>query len=219
MSSAKCRSSRSARHVLITMEICTSHTQYSLEMLNISFTEICANIIYILIQFRNKLPIWLFTLRWRHNGCDGVSNHQPRNCLLNRLFRRRSTKPSKLRVTGLCVRNSPGTGEFPAQMASNAENVSIWWRHHEKTITSIPVGSNSWSIIYVTHLTGAGRKLELVRREHFIEFTILNGMLVDLKYGDVSHRSWRRNHLSLRQKTVWSNLGIDTKRCKTMHRR
>ena len=30
----------------------------------------------------------------------------------------------------LCVGNSPGTGEFPAQMASNAENVSIWWRHH-----------------------------------------------------------------------------------------
>ena len=26
--------------------------------------------------------------------------------------------------------NSPGTGEFPAQMASNAENVSIWRRHH-----------------------------------------------------------------------------------------
>ena len=23
------------------------------------------------------------------------------------------------------------TGEFPAQMASNAEKVSIWWRHHE----------------------------------------------------------------------------------------
>ena len=39
-------------------------------------------------------------------------------------------KTSKLRVTGLCAGNSPGTGEFPAQMASNAENVSIWWRHH-----------------------------------------------------------------------------------------
>ena len=26
--------------------------------------------------------------------------------------------------------NSPETGEFPAQMASNAENVSIWWSHH-----------------------------------------------------------------------------------------
>ena len=39
-------------------------------------------------------------------------------------------KTSKLRVTGLCVGNSPGAGEFPAQMARNAENVSIWWRHH-----------------------------------------------------------------------------------------
>ena len=39
-------------------------------------------------------------------------------------------KTSKLRVTGLCVGNSPGTGELPAQMASYAENVSIWWRHH-----------------------------------------------------------------------------------------
>ena len=37
---------------------------------------------------------------------------------------------SKLRVTGLCAVNSPVTGEFPAQMASNAENVSIWCRHH-----------------------------------------------------------------------------------------
>ena len=51
--------------------------------------------------------------------------------LLNRLFRRRSTKSSKFRVTGLCAGNSPGTGEFPAQMAGNAENVSIWWRHHD----------------------------------------------------------------------------------------
>ena len=38
------------------------------------------------------------------------------------------------RVTGLCAGNSPGTGEFPGQMASNAENVSIWWRHHVSMI-------------------------------------------------------------------------------------
>ena len=44
---------------------------------------------------------------------------------------RKSKKTSKLRVTGLCAGNSPGTGEFPAQMASYAENVSIWWRHHD----------------------------------------------------------------------------------------
>ena len=61
---------------------------------------------------------------------SGVLNHQPHDCLLNRLFRRRSKKTSKLHVTGLCAGNSPVTGEFPAQRASNAENVSIWWRHH-----------------------------------------------------------------------------------------
>ena len=78
----------------------------------------------------NYLGMYCTSLRWRHNELDGVSDHQPHDCLLNRLFGRRSKKASKLRVTGLCAGNSPGTGEFPAQMASNAENVSIWWRHH-----------------------------------------------------------------------------------------
>ena len=63
----------------------------------------------------------LSILQWRHNGRDGVSNYQPLDCLLNRSFRRRSTKASKLRVIGICKGNSPVTGEFPAQMASNAE--------------------------------------------------------------------------------------------------
>ena len=40
------------------------------------------------------------SLLWRHNWHDGVSNHQPRDCLLNRSFRRRSKNTSKLRVTG-----------------------------------------------------------------------------------------------------------------------
>ena len=71
------------------------------------------------------------TLHWRHNGGDCVANHQPCDCLLNRLFIRKSKKTSNLRVIGLGEGNSPGTGEFPAQMASNAENVSIWWSHHD----------------------------------------------------------------------------------------
>ena len=62
----------------------------------------------------------------------GVLDNQPHDCLLSRLFRRRSKKTSKLRVTGLCVGNSQATGEFPAQRPGNAENVSISWRHHEK---------------------------------------------------------------------------------------
>ena len=70
------------------------------------------------------------SLLWRHNGRDVVSNHQSRKCLLNRSFMRRSKKTPKLRVTVLCVVNSPEIGDFTVQMASNAENVSIWWRHH-----------------------------------------------------------------------------------------
>ena len=76
-------------------------------------------------------PLLSESLLWRHNGDECVSNCQPHDCLLNRLFGRWSKKTSKLRVTGLCAGNSPETGEFPAQMASNAENVSIWWRHHD----------------------------------------------------------------------------------------
>ena len=67
----------------------------------------------------------LQTLHWRHTERNGVSNHQPHECLLNRLFRHRCKKTSKLCVTGLCEGNSPMTGEFPAQ------KVSIWWRHNE----------------------------------------------------------------------------------------
>ena len=80
-----------------------------------------------------------YPLHWRHNDQDGVSNHQPHQCLLNRLLVRRSKKTSKLRVTGLCAGNSPETGGFPVQMASNAENVSIWWRHHDCSYKHIVV--------------------------------------------------------------------------------
>ena len=73
--------------------------------------------------------IQVMPLQWRHYERDGVSNPQPHDCLLNCLFRRRSKKTSKFRVTRLCEGNSPVTGEFPAQRASNAENVSTWWRH------------------------------------------------------------------------------------------
>ena len=57
------------------------------------------------------------SLQWRYNGRDCVSDHQSHHCLLNRLFRCWSKK-------------TPGADQFPAQMAHNAENVSIWWRHH-----------------------------------------------------------------------------------------
>ena len=83
------------------------------------------------------------TLQRRHNGHDSFSDHHPHDCLLDRLFRRRSKKTSKLRVTGLCAGNSPVPGEFPAQRASNADNVSIWWRHHVAVIPITDILTNA----------------------------------------------------------------------------
>ena len=85
----------------------------------------------IKIQVYNKNIFSDAILQRRRNGRDSVTNHQPLDCLLNGLFRRRLKNPSKLYVSGLCAGNSPVTGEFPAQMASNAEFFSIWWRHHD----------------------------------------------------------------------------------------
>ena len=48
------------------------------------------------------------TSHWRHNDHNSVSNHQPHGCLLNRLFRRRSKKTSKLRVTGRWIPRTKG---------------------------------------------------------------------------------------------------------------
>ena len=71
---------------------------------------------YIELQFSKhsrfkvgEVPIKQLILHWHHNQRDSVSNHRCLDCLLNRLFRRRSKKTSKLRVTGLCEGNSPVT--------------------------------------------------------------------------------------------------------------
>ena len=66
-----------------------------------------------------------------------ITNH---TILYSTVFQTQVKKTSKLRVTGLCAGNSPGTGEFPAQMASNEENVSICWHHH----ATAPYGSCNW---------------------------------------------------------------------------
>ena len=87
------------------------------------------------LKFQISITMTSYLARWRLKS-------PTHDCLLNRLFRRRSSKTSKLRVTGLCAGNSPVTGEFPAQRASNAENVSIWWRHH---ISPIKNRARTWS--------------------------------------------------------------------------
>ena len=73
----------------------------------------------------------LRSLKWHHNERDGISNHRRIDWSLHRLFRRRSKKTSKLRVTGFCEGNSSVTSKFPAQRDTK---VSIWWRHPGKVL-------------------------------------------------------------------------------------
>ena len=89
-----------------------------------NFEPMISSLTHVYLHHTDTMCLMYYTyvpLPWRHNWRNGISNHQPHHCLLNRPFRRRSKKTLKLGVTGLCVGNSSVTGEFPAQMASNAE--------------------------------------------------------------------------------------------------
>ena len=79
----------------------------------------------ILSHCPEHMPLW-----WRHNDRDGVLNHQSHETVYSR---RRSKKTSKFRDTGLFEGNSPVIGEFPAQRASDAENVFVMHEHNEHT--------------------------------------------------------------------------------------
>ena len=48
------------------------------------------------------------------------------------------------------------TGEFPAQMVSNTENISIWWRHHDLRVNmyslAMPLLPPIPYMIYLNHI-------------------------------------------------------------------
>ena len=84
--------------------------------------------------------------------------------------RRRSKKTSKLRATGLCVGNSPVTGEFLAQRASYAENVSITWRHHDM---SFDPSARKWKYINFSY-----------RLAVYISAVYIPGLMIDFQRFD-----------------------------------
>ena len=89
-------------------------------------------------------------LQWRHNGRDDVSDNQPHDSLVNRLFRRKSKKTRKLRVTGLCegIHRSPVILVTKGQQREKCLHLMTWsW---------IPVsymyGISTWRVIFSIQL-------------------------------------------------------------------
>ena len=102
----------------------------------------------LLIHGRNSIPVELiffikiclgssemglpvYSITWRHNERD-ASQITSLTIVCSQPFIQAQIKENIKypRYWPLCAGNSPVTGEFPAQRASNAENVSIWWCHH-----------------------------------------------------------------------------------------
>ena len=113
------------------------------------------------MKSRNRVIV--YTLQWHHNEHDGVSNYQPHNYLLNRYS---STDERKHRSSALMA--------F-VKKTSNAENVSIWWRHeiavtllHALMVTLISICSMFFLLFKI--LLHVLRKLE--RKLSFCGFFI-----------------------------------------------
>ena len=124
------------------------------------------------------------TLQWRHNECDWVSNHQPHDCLLNSIFRRRWKNTSKLRDTGLCEGNSPVT--------SDAENVSIWWHHHE-----------SWQLSHWHRWCDMAWRWQAVTRNNVVLILDVSWDYVDISSAILNDVIWT-NKVRLRTGCMWN---------------
>ena len=124
-------------------------------------------------------------LQWRHNERDGVSNHQRLDGLFNCFLGHRSKKISKLRVTGLYEGISPITGEFPSQRASNAENVSIWWRHHALQTSKICQILYSWYELLMQIIDDRGLMITVAKNYRTI------GDIFQLNLFEIQTFPWR----------------------------
>ena len=86
------------------------------------------------------------------------------------------------------------TGEFPVRMASNADNVSIWWRHHENG----PLNHNLclehvW--ILEMHITLCSVRVYTKTAKCHRLFTTLNLLMrYNLTYNMIHSLSWSKKY-------------------------
>ena len=99
-------------------------------------------IVFIVLWLKETSPfvhVAVCTLQWRHNERHWVSNHRHFDCILI------ACSGADQRIHQHSALLAFVTGEFPAQKASNAENVSIWWRHQAQL---------EWRKFYVFCISG-----------------------------------------------------------------
>ena len=84
-----------------------------------NFKAQCDTALSIISPF--SIMFTIDTVQWRHNECDGVSNHRPLDCLLNRLFR----------STGLCE----GIHRWPANSPHNRPVTRKMFPFHDVFMT------------------------------------------------------------------------------------
>ena len=125
---------------------------------------------------------YVVALLWRHNGHNSVSNHQPYDCLLRRLFRCRSKQTSKLRVTGLCAGNSPGPVNFPHKWPVTRKMFPF-----DDVIMDVKYNRSNWVVAYIkSKLSTQSRRWEchVISKADFMLFAsnciALSWSLVDL---------------------------------------
>ena len=92
----------------------------------------CVNACYLLSEFFQCYIFYSFaTLSPTLPPITAMSND--RHDVLNKLTTKKIQRSALL---SLCEGNPSVTGGFPAQRDSNAEHVSIWWRHNATLLTT-----------------------------------------------------------------------------------
>ena len=115
---------------------------------------------HFLFTFWAFTGLLCFALRWRHNRRDSVSNHQPHDCLLNRIVRRRSKNTSKLRVTAFVLGihrwpvNSPHKGPVTRKMFPSYD---VTWSRSNQSMPEVHVATCDHITRYWPALTNWGR--------------------------------------------------------------
>ena len=104
----------------------------------------------------------------------------------------------------VCMGNSPGTGEFPAQMASYAENVSIWWRHHELSLSALYVlfVGQCWNFFARITTTVFNYRKKFWHRHELCHETSAGGFIINLNH---CHVVYQQSREKLKTKSMAGN--------------